>query len=92
MLTTVEGVFKDGKIELREVPSTEQARVLVTFLPREPSLPTNLPARNRQQLELVRQWRKQPLSDEDAAVLDDFEAFQARHPIRFSQVTDSSEG
>src|SRR5690349_16464107 len=34
MLTTVEGVYKDGKIELTEVPAgLKQAQVLVTFLP-----------------------------------------------------------
>jgi len=34
MLTTVEGTYKDGKIELAETPvGLEQAKVLVTFLP-----------------------------------------------------------
>ncbi len=34
MLTTIEGVYKDGKIELNETPmGVEQARVIVTFLP-----------------------------------------------------------
>jgi len=34
MLKSVEGVFRDGKIELLEPPpQTEAARVLVTFLP-----------------------------------------------------------
>jgi hypothetical protein len=34
MLTTVEGVYKDGKIELNETPAgLDGARVLVTFLP-----------------------------------------------------------
>lgn len=33
MLTTVEGVYKDGKIELTEAPmDTKESRVLVTFL------------------------------------------------------------
>ncbi len=33
MLTTVEGVYKDGKIELTETPAdTAESRVLVTFL------------------------------------------------------------
>lgn len=33
MLTTIEGVYKDGKIELSEDPKTvEEGRVLVTFL------------------------------------------------------------
>lgn len=34
MLTTIEGVYKNGRIELSETPAqTEEARVLVTFLP-----------------------------------------------------------
>jgi len=33
MLTTIEGVYKDGRIELSEYPKTvEEGRVLVTFL------------------------------------------------------------
>lgn len=36
MLTTVEGVYTQGKIELTEVPAgVEDTRVLVTFLPAE---------------------------------------------------------
>lgn len=34
MLTTVEGIYKQGKVELAEVPEgVEGSRVLVTFLP-----------------------------------------------------------
>jgi hypothetical protein len=34
MLTTVEGIYRGGKIELAEQPSAaEGAKVLVTFLP-----------------------------------------------------------
>lgn len=38
MLTTVEGVFRDGKIELAELPESvcDDTRVLVTFLPSNP--------------------------------------------------------
>lgn len=33
MLTTVEGVYKDGKVELTETPTdTQESRALVTFL------------------------------------------------------------
>ncbi|MEX0715898.1 MAG: hypothetical protein WD066_04890 [Planctomycetaceae bacterium] len=36
MLETIEGVYEDGKIELRELPpGVHRARVLVTFLPEE---------------------------------------------------------
>ncbi|HZP84624.1 MAG TPA: hypothetical protein VFB21_23515 [Chthonomonadaceae bacterium] len=37
MLTTVEGIYMQGKIELTEVPAgVGDTRVLVTFLPEEP--------------------------------------------------------
>jgi len=37
MLHSVEGVFKDGKIELAEVPQdVKEAKVIVTFLPEPP--------------------------------------------------------
>jgi hypothetical protein len=44
MLKSIEGVFRDGKIELLEpAPQTEAARVLVTFLP--PRAPVDLSER-----------------------------------------------
>lgn len=37
MLKSVEGIYKDGKIELSELPSdVKQSRVIVTFLESEP--------------------------------------------------------
>lgn len=30
---TVEGIFRDGKVELLETPDVDEARVIVTFLP-----------------------------------------------------------
>lgn len=40
MLTTVEGLFKQGRIELVEIPvGIEEARVLVTFLPARAATP-----------------------------------------------------
>ncbi|MCJ8282168.1 MAG: hypothetical protein MJK14_20620 [Rivularia sp. ALOHA_DT_140] len=38
MLKSVEGIYKDGKIELSELPSdVKQSRVIVTFLESEPA-------------------------------------------------------
>lgn len=35
MLTCIEGVYRNGKVELLESPNeTEEARVIVTFLPK----------------------------------------------------------
>ncbi len=40
MITTVEGVYKKGKIELLELPAgLQEARVLVTFLPKAATAP-----------------------------------------------------
>lgn len=40
MLGTVEGVYENGKVELREIPpGVSRARVLVTFLPGEEPKP-----------------------------------------------------
>ena len=40
MLGTVEGVYKDGKVELQEVPpGVRNARVLVVFLPEDHATP-----------------------------------------------------
>jgi hypothetical protein len=37
MLRTVEGMFRDGRVELQEIPENiEIARVIVTFLPEAP--------------------------------------------------------
>jgi len=36
MLRTVEGIYRDGRIELSEMPmDVKEARVIVTFLPRD---------------------------------------------------------
>jgi len=41
MLLTVEGTYKDGKVELAETPAgVKQARVLVTFLAPEAGVPS----------------------------------------------------
>ena len=38
MLTAIEGLYADGKVELKESPrGIERARVIVTFLPEGPS-------------------------------------------------------
>jgi len=43
MLVTVEGKFKDGKIELSEAPrGVDESRVIVTFLPEVKSPPAKM--------------------------------------------------
>ena len=95
MLTTVEGVFRDGRIELREAPPrVEEARVIVTFLP-GPSesggaSPRSTSEANRRMLSLLQAWRAEPLTADEERLLDDFDDFQAQHPLRFTRLSDES--
>ena len=48
VLTAVEGIYKDGKVELLEHPEgLREARVIVTFLPLAPAEPAREAVRNR---------------------------------------------
>jgi hypothetical protein len=48
MLTAVEGIYKDGEVELLERPEgLREARVIVTFLPSTFAEPSRGEARNR---------------------------------------------
>jgi hypothetical protein len=48
VLTAVEGIYKDGKVELLERPEgLREARVIVTFLPLAPVEPSQGEARSR---------------------------------------------
>ena len=59
MITTVEGVYKQGKIELFEMPhGVQEARVLVTFLTQT----LNAPPRRRM---IYGQFAGGPMSTED---------------------------
>ncbi len=87
MLTTVAGVFKNGRIEFEEdPPALEESRVFVTFLSEAPAALASPSESNVRMLELLRAWQAEPLSPDDDRVLDDFEAFQARHPLRLARL------
>jgi len=78
MLTSVEGVFRDGRIELREAPpALDQARVIVTFLPEapEPGATSPRPASeaNRRMLALLQAWQAEPLTAREEHLLDGFD-------------------
>lgn len=93
MLTTVEGVFRDGRVELREAPpGVEEARVIVTFLPESSAsgaaAPLSVAEANRRMLGLLQAWQAEPLTAEEERLLDDFGAFQAQHPLRFTRLSD----
>lgn len=90
MLTTVEGIYRDGHIELMELPESmapatnEAVRVIVTFLP-TPSV--DLRARNIDEAQAAElRERLQSFADEwDAAemdIYDDYETNLANLPSR----------
>ncbi len=85
MLTTVEGVFRDGRIELREAPpDVERARVIVTFLPESSESGAASPHEaNRRMLALLQSWQAKPLTVDEERLLDGFDDFQSQHPLRF---------
>ena len=91
MLTTVEGFFRDGRIELREAPpDVERARVIVTFLP-EASESGAASSRssseaNRRMLALLQTWQAEPLTSDEERLLDEFDSFQAQNPLRFARL------
>jgi len=91
MLTTIEGVFRDSRIELRDAPTgVEEARVIVTFLPPELGVTSRRSAceANRHMLALIKAWQTEPLTADEERLLDDFEAFQIQHPLRFTRLLD----
>lgn len=93
MLPTVEGIFKDGRIKLREEPpAVDQARVIVTFLLENPAseAPASSSASepNLRMLELLQAWQAEPLSKEEEQMLDGFAEFQAQHPLRLAHHLD----
>jgi hypothetical protein len=95
MVTTVEGVFRDGRIELREAPpDVEEARVIVTFLPEAPETeaasPRSVSEANRRMLTLLQAWQAEPLTADEKRLLDDFDAFQAEHPLRLTRPLDET--
>ena len=82
MLASVQGIFQNGKVELRESPpGVERAEVIVTFLPERDTAKANEPfAANQRMLALLQSWQDHPLSPEERSELDDFEEFQQRPP------------
>ena len=64
MLTTLEGIYKDGKVELEEAPTgIAEGRVLVTFLPSGNGASTPKPPGQMMTLGMFPQLRE--LTDED---------------------------
>lgn len=95
MLTTVEGIYRNGQIELVELPdkairqSKKEMRVLVTFLPAQPVVHTDIDLRNHEIDEVMAAElaaRLQPFADEwsnpEMDIYDDYEANAANLSAR----------
>lgn len=79
MLTSVEGVYRDGKVELLQLPADiQQARVIVTFLPAEG--PIDLSARGISEEEAAElRWRfGAGAADWDDPAMDIYNDYPAR--------------
>ena len=75
MLQTIEGIYRDGKVELLETPKgVEEARVIVTFLPtrgvvdlRERGIDQEQAANLRARLQAFREdWERPEMEAYDA--------------------------
>jgi hypothetical protein len=78
MLTTVEGIYRDGRIELKSLPSnvTQEAKVIVTFIDLEP---VNLADRgiDRLQAQALRNSLTTFASDWDSPEMSIYDSYDA---------------
>ena len=84
MLTTVEGIFRDGRIELCDAPpGVDEARVIVTFLPESSesrsASASSASEANRRMRALLQAWQAEPLTPDEKRLFDEFDAFQAQN-------------
>ena len=65
-------------------------RVRLTLLPQTKSMPeeTNLRPENRGALEVLKELRENPLTEEEVKILEDFEQFKKDHLIGFRLLED----
>ncbi len=64
MLKTVEGIYRDGKVELLETPpEVTEARVIVTFLPKRGSIDLRAIGMSEAKAAELR-WRLQAFAEE----------------------------
>jgi len=82
MLTSVEGVYRNGKVELSEVPPQvgENARVIVTFL-KAGEVDLTAQGMNREQAAELRARMETFAEDwesEEMSVYDDYDAAKSR--------------
>jgi len=74
MLTTIEGVYREGEVKLHETPAgIDRARVIVTFLPDAPD------RENGSGVDLFGIWKDRVPADADIeSLLDDLRNDSAR--------------
>ena len=74
MLKSVEGIYRDGKVELLETPSDlEEARVIVTFLPARGIIDLRTQGIDEAQAAQLR-WRLQAFAEDwDRPEMDEYD-------------------
>jgi hypothetical protein len=66
-------------------------RVRLILLPEGPEPSPKGPPldeKNERMLELYREWQRTPLTEEEVAILDDFEQFRKEHPFSLRRLDD----
>lgn len=74
--------FVEGLLARSKRWSSEGSRPTSEALP--------LSEANRRMLDVLQSWKSEPLPPEEEHALDDFEAFQRRHLLRFVRLDESA--
>jgi hypothetical protein len=93
MASTQETIELEGTWEeiLEHADELAGRRVRVTVLAPEAEVESGKPPlkpENQRMLEVLEEWYRTPLTEEEKEVLDGFEQFRREHPIRFRQPSD----
>jgi hypothetical protein len=78
---------------LEHSPELTGRRVRVRVLPENGSASPNTEAlrkRSEEMLAAYEDWKNTPWTEEERAILDDFEQFRKEHPFRLRQIEDES--
>lgn len=90
MLTTIPGEYDNGQIRLSGAPpAVRRSRVLVTFL--EEGQEPVPPADKATVAEALAALDAVSLDDEEARILDEFEAFRESHPLDLRSLPEDAE-